>query len=469
MDRNTSKLIQFPGYFELGEERKARFVSRIEYELHDPSILKIDFLLLGDENDQKKASSYLQNLKYNYVWLYSEDDHVPSVEVFGIHRITTGRSEASIGATAIQVGLSNKLLEHDAKYIVKVELMPSGILGKAGIRELSYTGDISFRSIVDGVVEVSSQLGTLQAEEQFDHYESEEYGNRIIHTVERAAITATLEIPKDRNLYEINEILRSDVEDICLILSLCYRQPVDYYEIRYTPDPEHSKERQLQEAFLRIKHEAPVSKIGRDELINYRNLVGGGLDRLVRSYRDSKRKDDLKRGIRFLSSSFRIVTLESSYFLAYSALESVVSAIGQGERFLLSSGKWKKVEKLFREHLDQIAESEGFGNVVSQMKEKLPELRRAPSNERIKEVCTTLGVETQDLWPREGFDTGLDLAAKTRNDLFHSASCKNPQELFKNLVRLRTLTERIILKGLKWPNDHIWVWYDQDLKWINKG
>jgi hypothetical protein len=77
-------------------------------------------------------------------------------------------------------------------------------------------------------------------------------------------------------------------------------------------------------------------------------------------------------------------------------------------------------------------------------------------------------MKTDDLWPRQGFELGMKMATKMRNELFHSAICKDPQDLSDNLVRLRTLTERIILRALKWPDDKIWVWYDQNLRWINK-
>jgi hypothetical protein len=468
MNTDTIKRFQFQGHLGSEKGKSPRIVSTIEYQLYDPSSLKIDLLFLGDKNEQEAASSYLRNLRYNHVWLYSDDDQVPSVEVLGIHRTEEGGAHFLIGAVAVQIGLTKKPLDQDTIYYVQAELTPSGILGKPGSRELSYTGDIRFKPIVDGVVKISTSFGSLQAEERFDHYESVEFGNRIIHTVQRAAIAGEIKIPKGDDLFTVNENFQTDIEEICLLLSLCYRQPVDYYEIHYLPDPRIARECGLQDSLFRRKRRPSVKKKDEDDLINYRNLMGGGFDRLLTSYRHFKHKDQLSQGTKFLSSSYEATPLESSYFLCYSALESVIAASSDISSFVLNAAKWKRVEKLLRTHLDQIATAHGFKEVVGKMKQKLPELRRTPSDQWILETCRILNVKTDDLWPGEGFEAGIKMATKMRNDLFHSALCKDPQRLSDNLVRLRTLTERIILRALKWPDDQIWVWYDQTLRWINK-
>ena len=468
MNTDTTKRFQFQGHLGSEKAKSPRIVSTIEYQLYDPSSLKIDLLFLGDKNEQEAASSYLRNLRYNHVWLYSDDDQVPSVEVLGIHRTEEGGTHFSIGAVAVQVGLIKKPLAQDTTYYVMAELTPSGILRKPGSRELSYTGNITFKPIVEGEIKVSTIFGVLQAVERFDHYESEESGNRIIHTVQRAAITGEIKVPKGDDLFTVNDKFQTDIEEICLLLSLCYRQPVDYYEIHYLPDPRNARECGLHDSLLRRKRRPSVKKTDEDDLINYRNLIGGGLDRLLKSFRGFNHKDQLSQAIKFLSSSYEASPLESSYFLCYSALESVIAACSDISPFLLKAGKWKKVEKLLRAHLDQIATDQGFKEVLDKMKQKLPELRRTPSDQWILETFRTLNVKTDDLWPREGFEAGIKMATKMRNDLFHSALCKDPQDLSDNLVCLRTLTERIILRALKWPDDQIWVWYDQNLRWINK-
>jgi len=164
-----------------------------------------------------------------------------------------------------------------------------------------------------------------------------------------------------------------------------------------------------------------------------------------------------------------MVTLESSYFLAYSALDLVASIYNPNSLYLLKSGKWKKLERTLREYIDSIADGHDLAEIIDSLKQKLPELRRASGDSRILEACNTLNVNTSDLWPIRGFENGLKSATGMRNDLFHSALAENAKELFNHLVRVRTLVERLLLKILDWPDDQIWVWYDQNLKQVNIG
>ncbi len=107
-----------------------------------------------------------------------------------------------------------------------------------------------------------------------------------------------------------------------------------------------------------------------------------------------------------------MATLESSYFLAYSALDLAASIYNPDDLYLVSSGKWKRLQKQLREYLNSIAENHGLADVIEQIKEKLPELRRASGDRRIVAACSSLNVNVLDLWPKEGFEVGLKVATR---------------------------------------------------------
>lgn len=465
--RETIRRLQFHGHLESSNEKPPQVVSTIEFERHDPTTLSIDLLLLGEDEERRSAILYLRHSPYNHVWLHSDDASAPSVEVLGIQGISHGDTQVSINAAAIQVGITTKAQARDILWIVRVELTPSGILIEPGTHEISDEGQVTFKPMTEGAIEVLTSLGKLQVGAREDYYESEEYGNKITHTVKRASITGSINIAEGRDLFSFNEALRVEVWDICTLLSLCYRQPVDYYEINYFTHSETTLREASQLAFLRRRRDSLERKIRQDELIHYNSLVNGGLNRLLQSYTSSPHKEELSRAIRFLASSYKVTTLESSYFLAYSAFDLVASTGKSGSPYLVGSSKWKKMQKLLCNYLDSITEEQEITDVVEEMKKKLPELRRASGESRITEACRTLGVKTLDLWPKEGFEAGLGTATRMRNELFHSALLQSPDEASKHLVRVRTLVERLLLKILEWPDEKIWTWYDQNLKWIN--
>ena len=79
-----------------------------------------------------------------------------------------------------------------------------------------------------------------------------------------------------------------------------------------------------------------------------------------------------------------------------------------------------------------------------------------------------LGLDIQEYWPEEvGFDAGLQSAMKQRNELLHAGKTGDWSEIDKNFLRLRYLSERLILRVLDWPDDDIAPLADDDVGYIN--
>jgi hypothetical protein len=464
----TLQRIKLRSHFVLGSGTqlpmgtKIPLVVTIEYERHDPTTLSTELLVLGDDKERGATAVSLQRPFHFELKLPSDEPGAPSVKLSGIHSISGGGAEVSISASKAQIGITGELQEEELVWIVKAELTPSGILQAAGIRTHSYTGEISVERIKTGEITVSTKLGELQVGDRYAYYDSEEYGNKVTHSVQRAAITGSIKIPKGENLASINEALTEEIIDICTILSFCYRQPVDFYEIWYVTDPNTTPRERMQEAIVRRRLRSVSNRIRNDELIHHDNLIDGGLNKLVANYKKSAHKDEITRAISFLAASYKVDFLESAYFLAYSALDLIASASNVEDSYLLATSKWKKVQKLLRAYIDSIAEKEEITSVAEQIKEKVPELRRASGDKRIIGACHILGVKIDDLWRKDGFEAGLKSATRIRNRLFHAAG-GDIDDSHVNLIRIRTLIERLLLKVLEWPDERTWVWKDQEL------
>ncbi|MDQ3816187.1 MAG: hypothetical protein M3362_00685 [Acidobacteriota bacterium] len=465
----TTRRIQFRSHLQTGTGTQIPagteipLVATIEYEEHDPTTLSVDLLLLG-KNDVEHGAAFVSLTRPFHFELFLTNDESTArpALIRGIHNISNNGSHVSIEATEARVGFTDHPQENERNWFIKVELTPSGILQTPGIRQLSHTGEISVERIKPGAIEVSTKLGILEVGERYAHYSSEQHGNRVTQSMQRAAITGTLQIAKGESLASFNKALIDEVKDICNILSLCYRQPVDFYEIWYVTDPNTTPDEEMQEATLRRRFHSINKKSDGDELIHRNNMIEGGLDQLIKNYKEAARKTEITRAIRFLAPSHTREPLESAYFLAYSALDLIASTGNAEDAFLLDPSKWRRIQKLLRAYLDSIAEKEEIGPVVNQLKEKLPELRRVSGDKRVIEACRKFGVTTDDLWREEGFEAGLKAATKIRNRLFHAAGGEM-DGLYVNLVRVRTLVERLLLGALQWPDERTWVWKDQEL------
>lgn len=214
---------------------------------------------------------------------------------------------------------------------------------------------------------------------------------------------------------------------------------------------------------------------GPHELINFRDLRDGGLDQLCKSFRMNPGVEGLRRAIQFLAGSYEEKGLEQSYILAYTALETAIGvAVGPGGEYALSRSPFDRLCSRIREVVTNFASENnllGPGNskptIAALINEKLPELRRISTRSKLRHLRQELRIVVRDLWDRSDFDEGFIRASQNRNRLVHTATAEKPNELYYDLVRIRILTERILLRLLGWPDEKIWRWHDQELKWVN--
>jgi hypothetical protein len=259
----------------------------------------------------------------------------------------------------------------------------------------------------------------------------------------------------------VHEVLQREIEDICAAMSLCYRQEVTFYEFEYFPLGQHQ---QILSATYRRRRMARA-RIKIEELIHATALADGGLQKLVSALRSTKSPDAVHRAISFLAGSYE-TDLEVAYFMAFSAMETVLGSCGeQDDLVIVADDKWNRLERSLRETLAR--EGNALAMSVEHLLRRLPELKRPSLAQRMARICENFGAKSADLWPDEGFADGFARAVATRNGLFHAAKDIANQSAHGDLVRIRTLTERLILKLLDWPEEKLWVWRDDWLGRVN--
>lgn len=265
--------------------------------------------------------------------------------------------------------------------------------------------------------------------------------------------------------HDIKKVVLDEVRDFSIILSLCYRKTVSWYEIDISIIP---KDRSLGvvSPLIRRKVYSKTYPDHGDDLINHRDLINGGLPNLVNNFRSSAIIESLRRSITFLTSSQSNQTIEIKFFQSIISLESFCDGFIENdhENVRIPSGKWKKIEKAFRDSLKSLSDQQEMSIYVERVKKKLPELKGVTTADKVLHCCKKLHVPTNDLWEKDGLESGLGKALDMRNHLFHRAFCEDPYFLYANFVRIQVLTERLILKHLEWPDEKIWRWYDQEMR-----
>ena len=459
---SREKLIRFRGNIKNADVQFPEFAATLGYDRFDPTTLSTELFLLGSEDDCRRAETLLRYFPQNLRCLNNLDSPIDSVELFDIYKVSRSRTVVTIEAREMRVGLTDEPLESDETYSVIVELQPGGLVSFPEMATMHCTGEIRHEQVETGRVSFASSFGELEVSTRYTFYSTVELGDEVTHRVLRCGVAGSLKVPKGASLFDLNESFCSDLDKVCVALSLAYRQPVDYYEIQYYED-RPAPDGESRSPFLRRRLRDHKQKRSGDELINVRSLSDGGLQQLVDAIYSARESVGIVRAIGFLAASSE-ASLETAYFMAFAAMETIVDACLEGqERTVLGSSQWKKAERKLKSAIDFLA----LGPPGEVVKSKLPELRRRSLSDRMKLACDRLKPKLDDLWPAEGLEVGFKRAAEIRNGLFHASEAHEVPDMAKDLLRIRTLAERLLLRELRWPDENIWVWYDQDLKWAN--
>jgi len=454
------------------ENAEAEAVVELRFHHHDPSTLSVRLQLLGDAERRSETHSKLSNLAWNYCTLYPKPPAGKLVELLGIGGTTFSGmplQTTELDVAAVEVGLSEQAVS-GAKYWAVAQIVPSGILIQRGANVSYPTGEIKREFGGDEAsIDVQLQNGRVSASAICERASGEEFGNAVTKLIARTIVAGEIEVEHDGTLANLNKQFCSDLDDICTILSLCYRWPVTFYKIEYF----QAGRAPVDAAFVRRKVTVPKrAKTLLDDLINVRALVDGGLNELVQKFRAASGGEDLGRAISYLAHSYSSRGLETSYFTAFAAFETAVAASEGKRAYALGAARWERLEAQLAVAIEKFLTEEQLGDservdLLAALAEKLPEVRRLSLRRRIATLVDTLNMQVTDLWP-SGFDEGLRRAVASRNELFHAARLSEPEVLHGDLVRIRVLTERLILKILQWPDAKIWRWHDQELRQTNK-
>lgn len=464
---NKDGKVHIQGHFALQPDKPVplRSAASIRYEKHDPTSLEVEILFLGGDEERTEAYRAIHGLDVNLLRLHPINDGEDSINLLGLTRWQSSVTNVKLEVAAIEIGIDRDSAVQPVEVSFTVGLQPSGILTRQGSVELHYNGNISTQHREEGQILVQTSLGPIEAMEAYDYLDGMAFGDKVLHRIQRLRLTGRFELHAGETLRSFHEKLLKEISPICSVLSLCYRQPVDAYEIEYLW--EGPEEDPFKRAAYRRKWHRSREKEDGSELIDTSNLREGGLSDLVNALKGHPQSKSLDQGISFLSHSY-ISFLETAYFTAFSAMETIVNALCESaEVALIRPASWRKVEKALRTSLTELSDS---GTILKEtathMQEKLPELRRASLASRIDRVVAAYSIKTSDLWTAEGFTAGMKRASAFRNDLFHAAHTSDLDLMDVDLTRIRAFTERLLLAALAWPEDRRWVRRDDIIHWI---
>lgn len=338
---------------------------KIEYEKYNPEKISTELILLSRDAELRgEFNGSLRGDDYGNLKIRGEKDSNSEFIIRNISGWSHQGNNVNLFIGGFEYAILETPIENPENIYVTVELTPSGILNKWGSREFHNDGSIKCHNGYPEQIEWDLSIGKGIARARYTYEQANIFDNKATIQIERPSLTFEISTGSNLSSSEIKDEVEKEAGDFSLILSLCYRKLVSWYEIEFSI---RQKDRnQKKSPLIRRTVYTQTYPDHEEELINHRDLINGGLPTLVKNFRDSPLIESLRRSITFLASSQSNQTIEVKYFLAIISLESFCDGLVKldGEKITIPSGKWKKIEKMLRESLESFSEQKEMVNYV---------------------------------------------------------------------------------------------------------
>ena len=399
---------------------------RLEHPRYDYTAMQCHLTAPGGLTAHHELSAAISQGPANGVIIRSLDYSGFECRLWAIHG-HSGNAQ-SVRVYTHWYEMANSSWEHyelpqKEKLLATVELSTPGILSDWTITEHSFTGTIKKTGGEKGKLNWKFSTGSGEALDRYVYEEASIFNSKSTLQIKRPALFFKLDPKCFESPWDAIKTIKEETKDICHVLSFCYRRKVDWYDIQFMLTHKDIKHSGLPlPRCRRVLYKPPdVDRI--EPLIDRRHLIKRGLEKLLKTYKTKKNDIRIESIIPLLASAHSYDSVETRFFLCQAALENITNSLVN-----LSGVSTKN-------------------NIF----------------EKIVFCVQHYHVNTEDIWRKSNFETGLKFALSRRNRLFHGATVE-PNELYSCLVRLRTLSERFLIAFLAWPEEKLWPHRDEDLR-----
>lgn len=183
------------------------------------------------------------------------------------------------------------------------------------------------------------------------------------------------------------------------------------------------------------------------QLMNGYHLSGDALSESYERWRDLPYHESVRKASSFLHQCFLSSYVEDRALGAFMALETLTDGFSKhaGILDLVDDAGLRQLRERLQPVVKECAKELGVDSAGRKgLYAKLGELKMAPLVPRVVELVTAASVEWSDLWPEgTSLEDALRVAYERRSDLVHAGKTDR-EGLFRDIIRLHALAERII-------------------------
>lgn len=273
-----------------------------------------------------------------------------------------------------------------------------------------------------------------------------------------------LEVPAEYRKADVASLVdevREDVQWLLRLLTLFSRQHVRCVEISVVSTWGEDGPGQTQTS-RRLWSSTPSDRhqVLDPVLMHPMAVPDEGLEDLWRKIDGLSYSDAVSSAIGFLVEAFRAEYLEGQWAAAFTALETMVNAIGDAHGFTspIEGGEFYRLKAKLEATIDdyQPKEDKLADTSRGHLKRMLGALSRAPFAARAARVVEHAEIDWEDLWPSgTELENAIGAAYGRRSNLVHTGQIPEDRNWFVDQFRMHALAERLVLAALQVPDDWI--------------
>lgn len=249
--------------------------------------------------------------------------------------------------------------------------------------------------------------------------------------------------------YALIEDLSGWLDDLATILTFFSRRSVGHFLTSVTS----VSKAETGSAFHVAEAWTPASeahrKSGEFGLVAPGRLAADSIQTVVEAFQAHELKEGIRSTIGYIAASIEELLLPTATTYAFTALETIVNALGGTDEYpdmVVGASKFKKIAKGLRAKIRAVCGELGLSDEVqTALERKLPELRRRPFVDRVAEIAEDLEVRWNDLWPGvEKLEVGLTATYRRRSQFVHRGTFDDSEASSRDSYRVAHLAERLV-------------------------
>ena len=357
---------------------------------------------------------------------------------------------AEVEVSQFTMGYSGTIPFIRGKYIVSIVLNDVPAVQVDSVGEMSYLGFISRNRKQEDAISWENELGKYSLADYYDHEKADVANEKATLQIKRTKIFVEKEFTQSTETEALLRSFEDEIKDRLLMLSFISRKWINWYEIDIAIFSE-GEDRTVYNVTRRMKTHSKED-IFKTQLFHQKELKEGLFDKLTSEYKKSIYKEMLRRAINFLVASNQRTSIEAKIQAAYSALEAITTAcckkLGVNEAF--EKDRLDIITDKLKNQLSQIFQEHEWSNykLLDELTAKLFELRRRSLASRLVDAISLSKIEVIDIWYFHGevlFDDKIRDIISRRNKLIHSGEIVDLNQLYRDLLRIQAISERLLL------------------------